>query len=180
MARTGRTRRRTERLLSARVGVGGECLRARPHRRVGTERWSDARSAYDSPARLIGLAPVISMWRAYKMVLPALVSADPYGTFCTPLLDRDMATEAVAELMQEARKAGAHALILRGVSLDGAAMRAFTESLQQGGIRPRVLQSHVRACLDATHNADELLRDGLGAKKMKELRRQRNRLAEHG
>jgi hypothetical protein len=43
-----------------------------------------------------------------------------------------------------------------------------------------VLQSHVRACLDATRDADELLRDALGAKKLKELRRQRNRLAEHG
>jgi CelD/BcsL family acetyltransferase involved in cellulose biosynthesis len=158
-------------------------VNASAHGRTGVSAlsaWSDAPSAYDSPARLIGLAPVISMWRAYKMALPALVSADPYGTFCTPLLDRDMATEAVTELMQEARKAGAHALILRDVSLDGAALRAFTETLQQGGMRPRVLQSHVRACLDATHNADELLRDGLGVKKMKELRRQRNRLAEYG
>ena len=51
------------------------------------------------PSRtLIGLLPVISMWRAYKIPLPALVSADPYGTLCTPLLDRDMAEDAVAGL----------------------------------------------------------------------------------
>jgi Acetyltransferase (GNAT) domain len=142
--------------------------------------WSDALSAPDGAARLIGLAPVISMWRAYKMPLPALVSADPYGTLCTPLLDRDMANDAVTGLMQEARKAGAHALILRDVSLDGAAMKAFTETLRQVGLRPRLLQSHVRACLDATRDADELLREALGTKKQKELRRQRNRLAEHG
>jgi CelD/BcsL family acetyltransferase involved in cellulose biosynthesis len=43
-----------------------------------------------------------------------------------------------------------------------------------------LLQSHVRACLDATRDADELLREALGTKKQKELRRQRNRLAEHG
>ena len=43
-----------------------------------------------------------------------------------------------------------------------------------------MLQSHVRACLDATRDADEVLREALGAKKLKELRRQRNRLAEHG
>src|SRR5262249_16222512 len=43
-----------------------------------------------------------------------------------------------------------------------------------------VLQSHHRACLDATRDADELLQQALGAKKLKELRRQRNRLAEHG
>jgi CelD/BcsL family acetyltransferase involved in cellulose biosynthesis len=52
--------------------------------------------------------------------------------------------------------------------------------LQKDGRRPLVLQSHVRACLDATRDADELLRDALGPKKLKELRRQRHRLAEHG
>ena len=57
--------------------------------------------------------PVISMWRAYKIPLPVLVSADPYGTLCTPLLDRDSAEDAALQIMQQARKAGAHALILR-------------------------------------------------------------------
>ena len=47
-------------------------------------------------------------------------------------------------------------------------------------MRPRVLQSRIRACLDATRDSDALLRDALGAKKLKELRRQRHRLAEHG
>jgi CelD/BcsL family acetyltransferase involved in cellulose biosynthesis len=140
--------------------------------------WSDA--APDGAARLIGLVPVISMWRGYKIPLPALVSADPYGTLCTPLLDRDIANEAVARLMQQARNAGAHALILRDMPLDGAAARAFTEVLRERGMRPLVLHSHVRACLDATRDAEELLRDALGPKKLKELRRQRNRLAEHG
>jgi CelD/BcsL family acetyltransferase involved in cellulose biosynthesis len=129
---------------------------------------------------LIGLAPVISLWRAYKIPLPALVSADPYGSLCTPLLDRDMAEAAVANLLQAARQAGAHALIFNHMSLDGTVMKAFTEALRRGGMQPRVLQSHVRACLDATRDADRVLHDGLGAKKLKELRRQRNRLAEHG
>jgi CelD/BcsL family acetyltransferase involved in cellulose biosynthesis len=142
--------------------------------------WSDASLAQGGTARLIGLVPVISMWRAYKIPLPALVSADPYGTLCTPLLDREMPDDAVARLMLQARKAGAHALILRDVSLNGAAVKAFTDVLRQAGMRPLVLQSHVRACLDATEDADELLRNALGAKKLKELRRQRNRLAEHG
>ena len=141
--------------------------------------WTDAAEAPDGRS-LIGLMPVISLWRAYRIPLPALVSADPYGTLCTPPLDRGATNYAVIRLMQQARKAGAHALILRDVSLDGAAMKSFTEVLQQAGMHPLVLQSHVRACLDATRDADELLRDALGAKKLKELRRQRNRLAEHG
>jgi CelD/BcsL family acetyltransferase involved in cellulose biosynthesis len=142
--------------------------------------WSDMSPAQDGAARLIGLLPVVSMWRACKIPLPALVSASPYGTLCTPLLDRDIAGVAVGRLMAQARRAGARALILRDVAPNGAAMRAFTEVLRQDGLHPRLLQSHFRACLDASRGADELLRDALGGKKLKELRRQRNRLAGHG
>ncbi len=141
---------------------------------------ADALGAWRDASTLIGLVPVISMWRAYRIPLPALVGADPYGTLCTPLLDRDLAEEAVTGILQQARRAGAHALIFRAISLDGAAMKAFTDVLGRVGITPLVLQSHVRACLDATGDADELLREALGAKKLKELRRQRNRLDEHG
>jgi CelD/BcsL family acetyltransferase involved in cellulose biosynthesis len=135
--------------------------------------WSDA-------ARLIGLMPAVSLWRAYKIPLPALVSADPYGTLCTPLLDSEMPDQAASRLMSQARDAGAHALILRDLALDGAVMKTFTRVLEQSGMRPRLLQSHARACLDTSRDADGLLRDALGAKKLKELRRQRHRLAEHG
>lgn len=133
----------------------------------------------DGP-RLVGLLPVVSAWRAYGLPLPALVSADPYGTLATALLDRGRAADAAAALMQQARDAGAHALILRDVALDGAAMMAITSALSQRGLKPRILRRHERAALDATRNADDLLRDALGPKKLKELRRQRNRLAEHG
>ncbi len=131
-------------------------------------------------AQLIGLLPVVSLWRACKIPLPALASASPYGTLCTPLLDRGLAEEAANGLMCEARKTGAHALILSDVSLNGAAMKAFTMALRQDGLQPIVLHSHLRACLDARREADEVFRDALSAKKLKELRRQRNRLAEHG
>jgi CelD/BcsL family acetyltransferase involved in cellulose biosynthesis len=131
-------------------------------------------------ARLIGLMPVIPIRRACSIPLPALVSAEPYGTLCTPLLDRAATHDAAERLLEAARKTGARALILRDIALDGAAMQAFGEALRQHNLRPRVLQSRLRACLDATREADELLREGLGAKKLKELRRQRHRLAEHG
>jgi CelD/BcsL family acetyltransferase involved in cellulose biosynthesis len=120
------------------------------------------------------------MRQAYRIPLPALVSGHPYGTLCTPLLDRDRPEAAAAALMQAARESGAHALILRDVSLDGAAMQAITDVLARDGLRPRVLQSHLRACLDATRDPDALLHEALGGKKLKEVRRQRNRLADHG
>ena len=129
---------------------------------------------------LIGLMPAVALSRAFKIPLPALVSAHPYGTLCTPLLDRERAEDAAAQLMQAARDAGARALVLREVSLDGAAMKAFNAVLRGDGIRPRILRWHLRAALNATSDADELLRDALSARKLKELRRQRHRLAEHG
>ena len=129
---------------------------------------------------LVGLLPVVSMRQAYKIPLSALVSAHPYGTLCSPPLDRGMAVDAAATLMQAARQSGARALILREVALDGAAMKAFKTVLRGEGLRPRILQWHLRACLDATRDADVLLNDALSTRKLKELRRQRHRLAEHG
>ena len=142
--------------------------------------WQEA-SPEAEAAPLIGLLPVVSLWRAYKIPLPAWVSASPYGTLCTPLLDRRHSDEAVRRLIDQARAAGARALILRDVSLRGAAMKAFTNVLRQDGLQPIILHSHLRACLDARRPADDVLCDALSAKKLKELRRQRNRLAEqHG
>jgi CelD/BcsL family acetyltransferase involved in cellulose biosynthesis len=147
--------------------------------RTGTSAlcaWSDASPS----AELTGLMPVISMRQAYGIPLPALVSGHPYGTLCTPLIDHDRAEAATASLIRAARNAGARALILRDVSIDGETIRAFSDALQREGLRPHLLQSHLRACLDATRETDELLLEALGAKKLKELRRQRNRLADHG
>jgi CelD/BcsL family acetyltransferase involved in cellulose biosynthesis len=143
---------------------------------------ASALTAFDEApsARLIGLMPVVPLWRACRIPLPALVSAHPYGTLCTPLLDRDMADDAAPRLMEQARRAGARALILREVALDGPALRAFTDNLARDGIAARVLQSHVRACLDATGCGETHLREALGGKKLKELRRLRHRLADHG
>jgi CelD/BcsL family acetyltransferase involved in cellulose biosynthesis len=130
--------------------------------------------------RLIGLMPVVPLARAMQIPLPALVSAHPYGTLCTPLLDRDIAEPAARALMEAARESGARALLMREVALDGAAMKAFHAVLRGDGLRARILKWHLRASLDAKRNAEELLQEALGSKKLKELRRQRHRLGEHG
>ena len=138
--------------------------------------WDDNASVRERT--LIGLMPAISAWRAYKLPLPAFVTADSYPPLGTILLDRDKADEAAGKLMRCARSAGAHALILRDTPLDGAVMTSFTRQLAWSGMRPRILHAHARAALDATRNAEDLLREALGPKKLKELRRQRNRLCD--
>jgi len=129
---------------------------------------------------LIGLLPVITCWRAFRLPLPALVSADPFRSLDTPLLDRAAADRAAAALLAQARAAGARALVLRDVARDGEAVQAFTRALAADGLAPRLIRGWTRACLDATADADALLRDGLGAKKLKEVRRLERRLGEHG
>lgn len=146
--------------------------------RTGTSAlcaWDD-----DQPSRLIGLMPTTSLWHACRLPLPALASGHPYGTLCTPLLDRRSAERAAAQLLDAARRTGARALLLRDMSLAGSVMQAFEAALRRVDLRPRVLQSYDRALLDASGDADTVLHDALGAKKLKELRRLRHRLAEHG
>lgn len=133
-----------------------------------------------SGSSLIGLLPVISLRRAHRLPLPVLVNADAYGTLSTPLLDRDAAQEAAAALFAQARQSGARAIVFHGVSLEGTAMAAMRDVLAKDRLAPRIITSHVRASLDATRDAEDVLRDGLGSKKLKELRRQRHRLAEQG
>lgn len=133
-----------------------------------------------SSARLVGLMPVVSLWQAWKIPLPALVNAHPYGTLCSPLIDRDASVEVAMGLLQRAREAGAHALILRDVALEGAAMVSLEQALGRVGLKSRVVGSYVRASLDASQDGNRLLQEALGAKKLKELRRQRHRLEEHG
>ncbi|WP_172182660.1 GNAT family N-acetyltransferase [Bradyrhizobium aeschynomenes] len=146
--------------------------------RTGTSAlcaWND-----DPSPHLVGLMPVTSLWRACKLPLPVLASGHPYGTLCTPLLDAGSAEPAAARLLDEARRTGARAVLLRDMSVRGPVMQAFATVLGSAGLRPRIVHSYERACLDATGDGETMLHDALGTKKLKELRRQRHRLAEHG
>ncbi|HEU0097110.1 MAG TPA: hypothetical protein VFQ52_11705, partial [Rhizomicrobium sp.] len=83
---------------------------------------ASALDVYDDTGKnLIGLMPAIPAWRAWQMPLPALVTADAWPPLGTVLLDGDKADEAASRIMQRARAAGAHALILRDTPLHGAA-----------------------------------------------------------
>ncbi len=138
--------------------------------------------AWDGPARkkLIGFMPVTSTWRALKLPLPVLVTWHGYAPLATPLLDKDAAVEAASGLLRAAMASGAQALLFSVLTQDGAAAAAFRSAAAMLGHKPRILHREERALLNAAADAEKELQEALGSKKLKELRRQRNRLSDDG
>jgi CelD/BcsL family acetyltransferase involved in cellulose biosynthesis len=138
--------------------------------------------AWDSPARrrLLGLVPVVSAWNSLMLPLPVLVGWQPYAALTTPLLDGHAMADAARGLLIAAAQDGAHALLLPSLPIDGAAARALRDAVPFGHPEPKAINCHQRALLDANGEPDAMLRTALGAKKLKELRRQRHRLADAG
>ena len=151
-------------------------------RRDGDQTNVRALLAWDSPARtrLIGLLPVVPAWRTLYLPLPVLVAWQAYSPLTVPLLDRDMTDVAARALIAAARKAGALALLLPALADEGPAAAALRAAMAEFDGTACTFNHHQRACLDATQDGDETLSAALGAKKIKELRRQRNRLADDG
>jgi CelD/BcsL family acetyltransferase involved in cellulose biosynthesis len=137
--------------------------------------------AWNGPARtkLIGFLPVISAWRALRLPIPVLVAWQAYAPLTTPLLDRDETEAAARALMAAAADAGAFALLLPALAGTGPAAGALRAAIAEFKSKTCSFNAHERACLDATQDGDAAVQT-LGAKKVKELRRQRNRLADSG
>ena len=137
--------------------------------------------AWDSAARtrLIGLLPVVSAWRAIQIPIPVLIAWQAYAPLTTPLLDRDMTDIAARGLLAAAAQAGAYAVLLPLIAEEGPAASALRRAAAEFKAAPYSFGRHQRARLDATQDADAAI-GSLGPKKLKELRRQRNRLADNG
>ncbi len=89
--------------------------------------------------------------------------------------------QAAGDLIDAARKSGARALLLPGLAIDGAAFAALEQALSERGLVAPTCCAAIGAPRSiATGDADATLRDALGAKKLKELRRQRHRLEDAG
>ncbi|MCF8477184.1 MAG: GNAT family N-acetyltransferase, partial [Pseudolabrys sp.] len=97
----------------------------------------------------------------------------------TPLIDRDMSEMAARALIAAAAKAGALALLLPSIADEGPAAGALRGAIAPFRLAPYTFNRHQRARLDATQDGEAAIAS-LGAKKVKELRRQRNRLADGG
>ncbi|MET3897718.1 CelD/BcsL family acetyltransferase involved in cellulose biosynthesis [Devosia sp. UYZn731] len=144
---------------------------------------ADALVAFDTAdhGRMLGLLPVTSAWHAYKLPIPALVALQPYSPLSTPLLEAEHAIEAAGALIDGAAATGAHLLVLPDMMLDGPVAMAFQAALAERGLSSLTDHAHQRAAFDATiTDTDDYLRASMGAKRLKEMRRLRNRLADDG
>jgi len=127
-----------------------------------------------------GLLPVASAWAALKLPLPLLVAGQPYSVLGTPLLDATDPEGAAYDLLAAAAASGAQALLIPDLPLDGPAAEALRHAMARRGPAGVVDNIRRRAVLHADGDAEDYLRAGLGAKKLKELRRLANRMADDG
>lgn len=130
--------------------------------------------------RMAGLLPVDSAWRALGVPAPVLVAPQTYTSLTTPLLAAGDELPAASGLIDAAAEAGARLLVLPKAHLDGRAAEALRVASARKGLRYWVHGAHERAMLTASGDSEARLRDALGGKKLKELRRQRNRLRDVG
>jgi hypothetical protein len=138
-------------------------------------------------ARLVGVFPGRIERRRYGLAPPVLVGwTHPYAPLGTPLIDRDLGAAVIAAFLDHlARDPGLPSLLLLPYCPEqGPLTLALTHALAARGLQSMSFARHQRA-LFAPQDAAAGERAGyldraVGAKKRKELRRQRRRLAEDG
>ncbi|HEY6259041.1 MAG TPA: GNAT family N-acetyltransferase [Xanthobacteraceae bacterium] len=140
--------------------------------------WSRA-----APAQLLGFFPARIERRRYGVALPVLVGwTHPFGPLGTPLVDRDAGAAVISAWLDHLASNPdlPRLLMMPCLPESGPLAQAFAAALAQRQGRSVSFDSHQRALL-APPDAGELYLDrAIGAKKRKELRRQRKRLADAG
>ncbi len=97
--------------------------------------------------------PVRWAGRALSLPVPLLVSWNAYAPFSVPLLARDCAVDAAGALLEAAKAAGAHGLLLQNIATGGPAYAAILSALERRGLTPVLMRSFQRAGLDASKDA---------------------------
>jgi CelD/BcsL family acetyltransferase involved in cellulose biosynthesis len=140
--------------------------------------WSRA-----APCRLMGLFPARIERRRYGVALPVLVGwTHPYGPLGTPLIDRDGGAAVISAWLDHlaSRADLPRLLLIPCLPVAGAVDQAFASALAQRNGKCISLAGHQRALLAPGGTRADYLDHAIGAKKRKELRRQRKRLSETG
>jgi CelD/BcsL family acetyltransferase involved in cellulose biosynthesis len=131
----------------------------------------------------MGLFPAKVERRRYGIPLAVLVGwTHPFAPLGTPLIDRDAGTAAISAWLDHV--AGGtdlpRLLLMPYLPISGPVAEAFEAALARRGGSSVALACHERALLAPVGAREHYLDLAIGAKKRKELRRQRKRLADAG
>jgi CelD/BcsL family acetyltransferase involved in cellulose biosynthesis len=133
--------------------------------------------------QLLGFFPARVARRRYGAPLPLLVGwTHPFGPLGAPLVDRDLAEPVIAAWFDHiaSHRQLPKILLLPFFPADDPLAQALDAVVARRGGSSASFGQHQRALLAATCEPDSYLDDAIGAKKRKELRRQRKRLGETG
>jgi CelD/BcsL family acetyltransferase involved in cellulose biosynthesis len=136
-----------------------------------------------SPRRLMGFFPARIERRRYGIALPVLVGwTHPYAPLGTPLIDRDAGVAVISAWLDHlaSRPDLPGLLLMPYLPVTGPVAQAFGTALARRDGKCIALSAHQRALLSPAGMRTHYLDDAIGAKKRKELRRQRKRLADTG
>jgi CelD/BcsL family acetyltransferase involved in cellulose biosynthesis len=139
-----------------------------------------------SPRRLLGLFPARIERHRYGVPLPVLAGwTHPYAPLGTPLVDRDAGEAVIAAWLSYVAHDPRYPslpkiMLLPFLPTNGAVARMLDAVVARRGGRSALFALHARALLAPTADRAAYLEHAIARKKRKELRRQRNRLAEIG
>jgi len=133
------------------------------------------------PTRLIGLFPA-HITRRYGVMATLAGWTHPYAPLGVPLVDREEADAAITAFLDhiEADPKFPRLVMLPLIARDGPFAAVLTRVLLRHGGALAHFGEHARAMLAPTAGRLRYLDHAVGAKKHKELRRQRRRLLEKG
>jgi CelD/BcsL family acetyltransferase involved in cellulose biosynthesis len=134
-----------------------------------------------APQRLIGLFPA-RVERRYGVLATLTGWTHPYAPFGVPLVDRDEAEAAIVAFLDrvEADAKLPKLLMLPFIATEGPFAAVLARVLARHGGAMTEFGAHARALLAPSSEPHGYLDRAVGAKKLKELRRQRRRLLDKG
>jgi CelD/BcsL family acetyltransferase involved in cellulose biosynthesis len=135
-------------------------------------------AVWSKSGRLIGLFPA-RIERRYGVMGTLTGWTHPYAPFGVPLVDRDEADAAIIGFLDHAEAEGT-LLVLPLIAAEGPFAAALSRALLRRGGAMERYGAHARALLAPDGVRKTYLDRALSPKKLKELRRQRRRLLEHG
>jgi len=136
-----------------------------------------------SPRRLLGFFPGRIETRRYGVKLPILVGlTHPYGPLGVPLVEREAAEPVVAAWLAHlaADQALPALVLLPLLTEDGAFATALAAILQRAQMPAADFNRHQRALLQAGGERSLYIKNAIGRRQQKELRRRWRRLSETG